>query len=91
MINAAQRNIEVASLEVEVQADFNHGGLFGTADVPPGYSEVRYKITIESDAAEEDIRKMLDDADKHSPYLYIFAGAQSCKRELQIVSPKPQV
>jgi len=34
---------------------------------------------------------MLDDADQHSPYLYIFAGAQTCKREVKIVSPKPQV
>jgi len=91
MIKAAQMNVEITSLEVEVQADYNHGGLFGTADVPPGYSEVRYKVTIESDAIEEDILKMLDDADQHSPYLYIFAGAQMCKREVEIVSPKPQV
>jgi len=52
---------------------------------------VRYKVTIESDAAEEDIMKMLDDADQHSPYLYIFAGAQTCKREVEIVSPKPHL
>ena len=91
MIKAAQMNVEVSSLEVEVQADYNHGGLFGTADVPPCYSEVRYKVTIESDAAEEDIMKMLDDADQHSPYLYIFAGAQTCKREVEIVSPKPHL
>lgn len=91
MIKAAQLNVEIASLEVEVQTDYNHGGLFGTADVAPGYSEVRYNVTIESDAAEEDIMSMLDDADRHSPYLYIFAGAQTCKREVKIVSPKPQL
>ncbi|HEV8283202.1 MAG TPA: OsmC family protein [Chitinophagaceae bacterium] len=90
MIKAAQRNIEVSSLEVEVQTDYNQGGLMGTADVPPGYSEVRYKVTIESEAAEEDILKMLDDADLHSPYLDIFSGAQTCKREVSIVSPKLQ-
>jgi hypothetical protein len=78
------------SLEVAVEADYNHNGLFGTADVSPGYSEVRYKVSIESEAAEEEILRMLDDADKHSPYLFIFAGNQHCKREVTITSPKPQ-
>jgi uncharacterized OsmC-like protein len=91
MIKAAQMDIEVSSLEVEVQADYNHNGLFGTADVPPGYSEVRYKVSIESEAAEENILRMLDDADKHSPYLFIFAGNQPCRREVTITSPKPQI
>src|SRR5215467_13837313 len=36
MIKAAQMNVAISSLEVEVQTDYNHGGLFGTANVPPG-------------------------------------------------------
>lgn len=90
MIKAAQRNINILSLEVEVQADYDDGGLFGTADIAPGYGEVRYTVIIESPALQEEIIEMLDDADQHSPYLYIFSGAQSCKREVKIVSPKVQ-
>jgi hypothetical protein len=33
----------------------------------------------------------IKNADQHSPYLYIFAGAQKCKREVETISPKPQV
>jgi hypothetical protein len=51
---------------------------------------VRYTITIESDAAEEDILKMIEDADQHSPYLDVFSRGQNCKREVHIVSPKLQ-
>lgn len=88
MMKAAKMNIPVTMLEVEVQADYDDGALLGTADIAPGYSEVRYIITIESEAAEEDIVKMLDEADHHSPYLDVFSREQNCKREVHIVSPK---
>ena len=90
MMKAAEVNIPIAMLEVEVQADYDDGALFGTADVDPGYSQVRYIVTIESEAAEQDILKMLDDADLHSPYLDVFSRAQNCKREAHIVSSKIQ-
>jgi uncharacterized OsmC-like protein len=52
MLKAAAMNIPIDSLEVEIQADFDDGALLGTApaDVPPGYLEVRYSVTIDSDA-----------------------------------------
>ena len=90
MMKAATMNIPITMLEVEVQADYDDGALLGTSNVAPGYLEVRYTITIESDAAEEDILKMLDDADRHSPYLDVFSNPQNCKREVHIISPKLQ-
>src|SRR4030095_1915670 len=48
MMMAAKRNIPVASLEVEVQADYDDGALLGTSDIAPGYTEVRYLVTMES-------------------------------------------
>jgi len=88
MMKAAKMKIPVKMLEVEVQADYDDGALLGTSDVDPGYSEVRYIITIESDADGADILKMLDDADRHSPYLDVFSRGQHCKRQVNIVSPK---
>jgi uncharacterized OsmC-like protein len=88
MIMAALMEIPIKTLEVEVQADYDDGALLGTADVAPGYSEVRYTITIESEASEEDILKMIDEADHHSPYLDVFSRRQNCKREINIISSK---
>ena len=89
MMDAAKKNIPVDALEVEVQADYDDGALFGTTTtVPPGYLEVRYTITIESDAPEEDILQMLDESDKHSPYLDVFRRSQKCVRQVHIVSTK---
>ena len=90
MMMAAKRNIPVSSLEVEVQADYDDGALLGTVKVAPGYSEVRYTVTIESTAPEEEVLKMIDDADLCSPYLDVFSRGQNCKRQVHLVAPKLQ-
>jgi len=88
MMAAAKKNIPINMLEVEVQADYDDGALFGTSDVFPGYSQVKYIINIESDAPEEDVLNMLNEADQHSPYLDVFSRAQDCKREVHVLSRK---
>ena len=87
MMYAAKLGVVINSLEVEVQADFDHAVLFDVTDeIPAGYLEVRYTITVESDAPEKDILKVLDEGDVHSPYLDIFARGQKCVRNVQIVA-----
>ena len=90
MMKAAELEIPIISLEVEVEADFDNGALFGTADknVPAGYLEIRYTVNIESDAANEKIMQLLDDGDAHSPYLDTFTRAQKCIRKVNINSAK---
>jgi uncharacterized OsmC-like protein len=89
MMRAAAMNIPVAGIEVEIQADYDDGALFGTAaGVPPGYLDIRYVVTIESDATEETVMHLLDEADRHSPYLDVFSRAQTCRREVKIISQK---
>ena len=83
---AAKMNIVIDALEVEVQADFDDGALFGTSDVPPGYLEVRYTVTVESDATREELIKFIDETDRHSPYLDVFSRGQKCVRTVNIIS-----
>lgn len=89
IMKAAEMNISLQHLEVEVQADYDDGALLGTIqNVPPGYLEVRYTVTIETDASEAQIQNMLDIADAQSPYLDVFSRAQTCRRQVNIVSSK---
>lgn len=89
MMRAGVMEIPITALEVEIQADYDDGALFGTAPgVPPGYLEIRYTVTIESDAPEAAILRMLDEADRHSPYLDVFRRGQTCRREVNITTPK---
>lgn len=88
MMHAAKLGVPIAALDVEVQADYDDGALFGVSDAPPGYLDVRYTVTVESSAPEADIRRVIDEGDAHSPYLDVFSRAQTCRRELRIVAPR---
>lgn len=82
---AARLDVPITSLEVEVEADYDRRGELGVDDaVPPGYTQVRYIVTIESPAPEADVRKLLDIADKYSSYRDVFARAHDVKREVRI-------
>ena len=85
MLWASKLGVPIDSLEVEIQADSDDGALFGTSEAPPGYSEVRYYVRVQSSASEEEIFKVLDAGDKHDPYLDIFSRAIPCKRQVEIV------
>lgn len=86
----AKLGVVFTSVKVEVQADYDSGGYHGVADVTPGYAQMRYIVSVESDAPEADIRKAIDEAEKHSPYLDNFTRAIDVRRELKIVAPENQ-
>ncbi len=86
MMYASRKNIDIRSLEVEVQADYDDSALFSVTNAPPGYLDVRYTVTVDSDAPEETIMQLLDEADQHSPYLDVFSRAQQCSRQVNIIS-----
>jgi hypothetical protein len=88
MMRAAAKQIPIESLEVEIKASYDDGALLGTSDSHPGYSAVRYTVMIESNAPENDIIQLLDEADQHSPYLDVFSRAQTCIRKVNIAAAK---
>lgn len=82
---AARLDIPIDALEVEVQGDFDARGELGVGeDIPPGYGEVRYVVSIDSPASREALEELLETAERHSPYLDIFGRAQSMKRVLRV-------
>lgn len=80
----AKRGITFSKLEIEVQADYNSGAYHGVADVPAGYQQMRYIVSVESDAPEADMLAVLDEADAHSPYRDNFTRAVDVKRQVTI-------
>jgi len=88
MMHAAKLRVPIASLEVEVQADYDNGALFGVGRNSPGYQDVRYTVTIESAAPPEDVSRVVDEGDAHNPYLHIFAYPQTCRRTVRVLPPR---
>lgn len=81
---AARLGVPLASVAVEVRADYDSRGMYGVGDVSPVYREVRYIVSIESDAPEQDIFRVLDTADRHSSYLNVFRRPVNVKREVRL-------
>lgn len=86
---AARLDVPIDSLEVQVEADYDSRGELGVSDeVPPGYTQVRYVVTVSSPAPEADVRRVLDTADKYSPYRDVFARAHDVRREIRILATR---
>jgi uncharacterized OsmC-like protein len=79
---AARRGVPLYRVEVEVEGDFDARGELGVGGVDAGYSELRRTIWIESPAPETVLQDLVDVAERHSPYLDVFARAQSMVRRL---------
>jgi hypothetical protein len=55
--------------------------------LPPGWSALRYIVTVESDAPEADVLRVLDDADRYSSILDAFRRPLPVERDVRISSP----
>jgi uncharacterized OsmC-like protein len=87
VISAAMRGVPLGSVEVEVHADFDIGAQYGLGNAPPGYTEVRYTVSIESPAPEEEVMGVLEEAESRSPYFDVFTRAQKLVRSVEITRP----
>lgn len=85
---AASMGVQIDNLEVDVEADVDARGNYGIENAIPGYTGMRYKVTIESPASEQQIREVIESADRHSPILGNFKKPISLKREVEIVKKK---
>ena len=81
---AARLGITLDALTVEVEADFDARGELGMDDVPAGYQEVRYTVTIDSPAPRRVLEELLDLAERDSPYVHVFGGATPLRRTLRL-------
>ena len=78
---AARLGVPIDAIEVEVQADFDARGELGVGNgIPPGYTEVRYAVSMESQAPGYLLDEVLDLAERHSPYLDVFGRAIPLRR-----------
>jgi uncharacterized OsmC-like protein len=83
---AARMGVPLDSLEILVEADYDSRGELGIDEaVPPGYLEVRYVVTVASPAPEEDVQRVIETADRYSPYRDVFARAHTVRREVRFV------
>ena len=84
---AAHLGVPVSRVEVEIHADFDVRGQHDTPGIPPGFSEIRYLVRIESPAPEADVERVVESADRASMVGDVFRRAHPLVRELTITRP----
>jgi uncharacterized OsmC-like protein len=87
---ASRLEVPITALEVEVQTGYDSRGMYGFDTVPPGYRDITYIVRVESPASEEEVRQVLDIADRYSPYLDVFARPQLMQRKIEFLTSIPE-
>jgi uncharacterized OsmC-like protein len=86
-LRAAKHGVELASIRVTVEADFELAGmLLVDAPAPAGFTEVRCHVEIDSAASPQVIERILDEGDRLSPLLDVFSRANAVLRTTSIRS-----
>lgn len=84
---AARLGVPFTALDVEIQADYDVRGELGVDDeVRPGYAAVRYVVTVTSPAAADEVRRVIDTADRYSSWRDVIANPVPLTRELHVRS-----
>jgi uncharacterized OsmC-like protein len=84
---AAYLGVPIEGVEIEIHADFDVRGQHAAEGIPPGFSEIRYHVRIESRAPEADVRRLVEHADKSSMVGDVFRRAHTLVRHLTVVPP----
>jgi uncharacterized OsmC-like protein len=83
---AARLEIPVRALTVEVRARYDVRGELGIDNsIRPGYADIVYVVTVDTDASEADVHRLLDTADRHSSWLDDLRNPVPVSREVHIV------
>ncbi len=66
--NAALFNVPIEALSVDLEGDIDFRGLLGhDKSVRNGFTDIRYTVTIQSPASEEQVRRCKETIDRKSP------------------------
>jgi len=84
---AAYLGVPIETVEIEMQADFDVRGQHDADGIPPGFSEIRYNVRIESSASEDEVRRVIEQADRTSMVGDVFRRAHTLVRNLSVVKP----
>ncbi|MGE0041162.1 MAG: OsmC family protein [Vicinamibacterales bacterium] len=80
--------VPLADVTVEVQADYDVRGELGASDaIRPGYGQIRAIVTVASDAPEDDVRRVVETADKYGSWLDNISNPVDVRRELRVAAP----
>jgi uncharacterized OsmC-like protein len=76
LANATHRGVTLTKIQIEMEGDIDISAVWGVGDIPdgkiPGFTEVRWTVTLAGDADEETLQRIHDNAIVWSPVVNTF-------------------
>ena len=89
LIQAAERQVPLESLEVEVTGIIDpRGGKPGHEQTPIWPHEIGYTVHIDSPASQEEIDALFEAVERNCPILNLLRNPQSIRAEVKLVNSK---
>ena len=83
---AARLDVPIRALTVEVRARYDVRGELGVdGTIRPGYEDVVYVVTVDTDAADDVVYRWLDTADRYSSWLDDLRNPVPVSRDVRIL------
>lgn len=82
---AVKMDVPLNAIQVDVEFDMDKRFLFGIGGVPAHWSAIRYHISVESTAPEEEVMHVLDKAHNHSHVRGDFEHSFEIERKISII------
>jgi len=85
-LRAARHGVALRAIRVVVESDSEIEGMLRLESTsPPGFTQVRYHVEIETDARVEDVEQIVDEGDRLSPMLDAVGRANQLQRSLSVI------
>lgn len=83
---AARADLPFTAIDVIVEADYDARGELGVdATVPPGYLQIRLRVTVTSDAPKSEVGKVLEQTERCTSWLDLMRRPVQAVTTYQIV------
>lgn len=86
---AARLDVDIEAVDVDIVCEYDARGQMGlSSEVPIGWERIRFEVVITSNGAEDELRHVVDVADRLSPMLANLSPTITRTRQLTIVRPQ---
>lgn len=94
-MSAKQFGIDIESLKVELEGDIDSDGFMSNGAIRPGFSDIRYKFHIKTDAPEAEIEKFIQFVEANCPVgdtlqnpVNLISNGVVIERDEEVAAPK---
>ena len=84
---AAVQQVELRSIRIRVEADYDARGISKPLEFAPGYEKVRLRVVIESPESESEVRRLMSFVEQATAYIDTFRRPIDVRVQTEVFEP----